>query len=148
MTFRNFLIAGSAAAGFALIAGGASAATLPVPAEQAVTAPLEFNGEAIEQVQNRRQQRRWNRWERRHHGPRYRYRRHGYHHYHRGYWYSTPWWAVTVPLVAPTIVAPAPVYGGGGHVAWCEARYRSYDPSTDQFLGYDGDYHYCNSPYR
>lgn len=29
------------------------------------------------------------------------------------------------------------------HVARCEARYRSYDPRTDSFLGYDGDYHRC-----
>lgn len=30
-----------------------------------------------------------------------------------------------------------------GHVARCEARYRSYNPDTDMYLGYDGDYHYC-----
>jgi hypothetical protein len=29
------------------------------------------------------------------------------------------------------------------HVAACEAQYRSYDPQTDQYLGYDGNYHYC-----
>lgn len=29
------------------------------------------------------------------------------------------------------------------HTARCEARYRSYDPSTNQFLGYDGQYHEC-----
>lgn len=30
------------------------------------------------------------------------------------------------------------------HVARCEARYRSYNPRTDMFLGYDGQYHRCN----
>ena len=30
------------------------------------------------------------------------------------------------------------------HVAACEAKYRSYNPRTDMFLGYDGDYHRCN----
>jgi uncharacterized protein YcfJ len=30
------------------------------------------------------------------------------------------------------------------HVARCEDAYRSYNPRTDQFLGYDGRYHYCN----
>lgn len=30
------------------------------------------------------------------------------------------------------------------HVAACEARYRSYNAETDMFLGYDGQYHYCN----
>jgi hypothetical protein len=35
------------------------------------------------------------------------------------------------------------VYGGYDHVARCEARYRSYDASTDMYLGYDGYYHRC-----
>lgn len=30
------------------------------------------------------------------------------------------------------------------HVDACEARYRSYNPRTDMFLGYDGQYHRCN----
>jgi hypothetical protein len=30
------------------------------------------------------------------------------------------------------------------HVALCEARYRSYNPETDMFLGFDGAYHRCN----
>lgn len=29
------------------------------------------------------------------------------------------------------------------HVQRCEDNYRSYNSRTDQFLGYDGDYHYC-----
>lgn len=84
------------------------------------------------------------RWDRRHHGPRYRHKRYGYNHYHGGYWYRSPWW--TAVVVAPVVT----VYGGGGnaHVEWCLSNYRSYNPQTDQFLGYDGFYHYCNSPYR
>ena len=27
--------------------------------------------------------------------------------------------------------------------AWCESRYRSYNPATGMFLGYDGRYHPC-----
>ena len=83
------------------------------------------------------------RWDRRNHGPRYRSKRSGYNHYYGGYWYRTPWWmTVVVPVL--------PIYGGGGdaHVQWCLNKYRSYNPQTDQFLGYDGIYHYCNSPYR
>lgn len=37
--------------------------------------------------------------------------------------------------------------GGGGHVEWCLNRYRSYNPRTDTFMGYDGYRHRCNSPY-
>jgi hypothetical protein len=38
-------------------------------------------------------------------------------------------------------------YGGNDHVQWCLNRYRSYDPRSDTFLGYDGHRHVCNSPY-
>lgn len=34
--------------------------------------------------------------------------------------------------------------GWDAHVQRCEARYRSYNPRTDMFLGYDGQYHRCN----
>jgi len=42
-----------------------------------------------------------------------------------------------------------PPYGATGwreHVAWCEGRYRSYNPSTDTFIGYDGRTYRCVSP--
>ncbi|WP_321505824.1 BA14K family protein [Breoghania sp.] len=38
--------------------------------------------------------------------------------------------------------------GGRAHVNWCLRRYRSYNPRTDSYLGYDGRYHRCRSPYR
>jgi len=46
-------------------------------------------------------------------------------------------------------------YGGGGyasgggdeHVSWCMNRYRSYDPGSDTFGGYDGLRHRCRGPY-
>ena len=31
----------------------------------------------------------------------------------------------------------------GSHVAACDARYRSYDPGSDTFMGYDGLPHRC-----
>ncbi|MBP0617622.1 BA14K family protein [Jiella mangrovi] len=40
-------------------------------------------------------------------------------------------------------VAPRPVYYGD-HATVCAERYRSYDPGTDTFLGYDGYRHRCN----
>jgi hypothetical protein len=45
--------------------------------------------------------------------------------------------------------APTVTYGysGNSHVAWCEANYRSYNPATDTYLGYDGYLHRCVSPY-
>jgi len=42
---------------------------------------------------------------------------------------------------------PAPVYGGapvaGDPAAYCAQRYKSYDPATGTFLGYDGVRHPC-----
>jgi hypothetical protein len=33
--------------------------------------------------------------------------------------------------------------GYGGRAEWCAWRYRSYDPASGSFLGYDGFIHYC-----
>ena len=40
------------------------------------------------------------------------------------------------------VPAPGPVVTGGA-VAYCEAHFRSYDPTTGTYLGYDGQYHHC-----
>lgn len=39
--------------------------------------------------------------------------------------------------------AQAPVAAGGGSVAYCVRRYRSYDPGSGTFLGSDGRRHSC-----
>lgn len=41
-------------------------------------------------------------------------------------------------------------YSSGGprsHVAWCEWRYKTYDPATDMFYARPGVRQYCRSPY-
>jgi hypothetical protein len=48
----------------------------------------------------------------------------------------------------PVVYGPPPaVYGGapvaGDAAAYCAQRYRSYDPATGTFLGYDGVRHPC-----
>ena len=45
------------------------------------------------------------------------------------------------PAPAPAAVLPA------AHYAFCDAKYRSYVIATNTFTGYDGQQHYCNSPY-
>jgi hypothetical protein len=83
------------------------------------------------------------RWDRRYHGPRYRYRRPGFTFYYDGYYYSRPWWQTRrgPPRYAPRY------YDRAQHVSWCLSRYRSYNADSDSFLGYDGRYHRCRSPY-
>ncbi len=89
-------------------------------------------------------------YDRSRHGDRYRSRHGNYRHYHNGYYYSSPWW-LAAPLIGGALLGGAygaPRYDrGGDHVEWCLNRYRSYNPKTDRFLGYDGEYHRCNSPY-
>jgi len=77
-------------------------------------------------------------YDRHRHGPRYKHRRPGFRFYFGGYWYSNPWWSYSVPRR----------YYVNRHVEWCLGRYRSYNPRTDMYLGYDGHYHRCRSPYR
>jgi len=91
---------------------------------------------------NRWHNSRWG-WNQRNHGPRYAYGWGRYRHYHNGYYYASPWW-----LLAPYALATGAYYGNGGysgnsHVRYCLSRYRSYDPGSDTFVGYDGYRHRC-----
>ena len=158
---RNYAFPALAAGlfGGAMLLSGlapASAATLPsagfaAPGETAV----------VEQVAKRdRDRERSVRWDRSRHGPRYSYARPGYSHFHGGYYYSMPWWIG--PSISLGLSVPSYGYGygygngygygagqgyGGGHVEWCLNRYRSYDPASDTYMGYDGYRHRCNSPF-
>jgi hypothetical protein len=46
---------------------------------------------------------------------------------------------------------PPPVYYNPAwteaHVEWCISRYRSYNPATNTFIGYDGYQYECVGPY-
>ena len=37
--------------------------------------------------------------------------------------------------------------GGNSHVQWCLNRYRSYNPRTNTWLSYSGQFRQCYSPY-
>jgi hypothetical protein len=84
----------------------------------------------VETVRDRRRDR----------SDRRRYRSDRYRHHYQGFWYAFPFWLYSTP-------APSYRYSNN-HVRWCLNRYRSYNPRTDMFLGYDGRYHRCRSPYR
>ncbi|MDF2115300.1 BA14K family protein [Roseiarcaceae bacterium H3SJ34-1] len=44
----------------------------------------------------------------------------------------------------PYAYEPAPVYDGGGDAtAYCMSRFKSYDPGSGTYLGYDGFRHPC-----
>ena len=151
---RNLVVTSVAAGliGGAMMFSGAvpvSALTLPSPA---VAAAGETG--TVELVQNRkreaRRDRRERRYDRNRHGKRYSHRRPGYHYRYGSYYYSSPWWIG--PSIGFALTVPSYGYGygyGGGnaHVEWCLDRFRSYDPASDTYLGYDGYRHRCNSPF-
>ncbi len=60
-----------------------------------------------------------------------------------GYWMQVSPRYCGAPAYVPPPPPPAPVYApapppGGDAVAWCMQRYRSYDPASGTFMGYDG----------
>jgi hypothetical protein len=57
------------------------------------------------------------------------------------YYYGGPYYYYGYPPAYGPGYYPAPGYGGDA--AYCAHRYRSYDPTTGTFLGYDGARHPC-----
>ena len=91
----------------------------------------------------------WNRWN----NSWCRYGRCGYHHYGYNYgnygWYNPwPWFAAGAVLGVAGSYYNNDYYGGSNaHVRWCLNRYRSYDPRSDTYVGYDGYRHRCRARY-
>jgi hypothetical protein len=115
----------------ALTAGVCVAAVTSVPASaQALrSGAAEFaqRGALVEQVQ---------------------YRRHYYGGYRGGF---DPGAAAALGIIglaagaiAGAALAPAPyVVGDPNWIAYCSSRYRSFDPMSGTYLGFDGNRHYC-----
>ena len=142
------ILLASALAFCAAIAAGAPASAAPVNGLTASIAAPQTSAAGllpVEQVAQRR-------YNRNRHGHRHRARRGRHVHFYQGYWYAVPWWLGAAAVAAPYYAAPdyydaEPSYAGGDHIQWCLNRYRSYNPRTDTFRGYDGLDHRCVSPY-
>jgi len=81
----------------------------------------------------------------------YPYYRSGYR-YYEGYWFPLAAFgagAIIGGAIAsqPTYAAPPSASLGSGHVAWCQARYRSYRVYDNTFQPYNGPRQQCVSPY-
>lgn len=71
--------------------------------------------------------------------------------YPRNYYYQqAPAYYAPPPVVYRPAYQPAPVYYYAAPQPWtpewyayCDARYRSFNPGTGYFLGFDGQYHFC-----
>ena len=81
-------------------------------------------------------------WDRNRDGDRYRHRRGNYSHYYNGYYYSSPWWSLTVPLA----IGGSDGYDGD-HEEWCAERYRSYNPENNTWVSFSGEVNECISPF-
>jgi hypothetical protein len=82
--------------------------------------------------------------------PGYGYGYPGYGYGYAGYGYGYPAYGYGYPGYGYGYRPYRRAYYGGGsaHVRWCMNRYRTYDPRSNTFIGYDGDRHRCRSPYR
>jgi hypothetical protein len=65
-----------------------------------------------------------------------------------GYGYGSDYGYYDDPYSDPysyddAVVAAAPAPVGGDDVAYCMQTYRSYDPASGTYLGYDGQRHPC-----
>ena len=73
----------------------------------------------------------------------------------RNVWVGPQRYRPTV-VIRPRVVQPRIIVRPGvtyrsnysRHDRWCMARYQSYNPVTNRYLAYDGQYKRCNSPYR
>lgn len=66
--------------------------------------------------------------------------------YYNGWYYNSPWW--TVPVIGAGVVALTNGTGQANrHKAWCQGRYKSYNPKTNTYVSSNGKLKQCNSPY-
>lgn len=127
------------AGAFAMSGNSASAGAIPA---YGGTGVANGGSELLQDVAMRGKDK-W-KWDRKRHGDRYRNRRNGYSNYYGGYYYSEPWWTLSVPLA---------VYDDNDgdwsedHIQWCSERYRSYNPDDNSWVSYSGEVRECNSPF-
>jgi hypothetical protein len=65
----------------------------------------------------------------------------GYYDYYPGYTYGYPGYAAGPYYDHAPGAAIAPAEGVDA--GWCQAHFRSYNPNTGTYLGFDGQYHSC-----
>lgn len=139
--FQTRLIQGFLGIGLSACAVAAPAVAMPLAQgfSQVGDRPLLLNVK----MQNQRMTQQWNQHR---HGNRCMTRMSNCNHFHRGFYYQTPWW--TLPLIiGQGLNNQQMMNGSSGHVRWCMSRYRSYNIRSDSFMGNDGRRHRCSGPY-
>jgi len=130
----------------AIAVGGMSLASIAPVSAQTVTFGIGSRGHYVESYCERhprdRDCREWRRSGHRWGDDRYR----RWYHSHRGGIDSSA--AGIFGFAAGAIIGGAIANSldrpsSSSHIARCEARYRSYDPETDTYMGFDGELHRC-----
>ncbi|MBB5045883.1 hypothetical protein HNR60_000618 [Rhodopseudomonas rhenobacensis] len=129
----------------AMVVGATSFASV-APASAAPMVPNQLSGAAasdVQSVQYRGGYHRGGGWRG---GPRYGYGHRGYGYGHRGYGYGAG--AALGGLAAGAIIGGAIASSqaqavDGNAEAYCSQRFKSYDPGSGTYLGYDGQRHSC-----
>jgi hypothetical protein len=144
MTASKFLTASAGLSALALAACLTPSAAVAAPAGTGLSSLGAVDTQLVQQVG----------WRGR--GGYYRGRGYGYRGYgYRGYGYRNGG-AVAAGVIgglalgaaiAGAAAAPPPVAyapgGGADWIAYCSSKYRSFNPATGLYLGYDGQYHPC-----
>ncbi|MBC8037833.1 MAG: BA14K family protein [Rhizobiales bacterium] len=140
--FYPLAIAAMLGIGAFAVPGGSASATALLAVQQ--TDGVNSGGNILlQEVAKRRNDE--SRWDRKRHGDRFRNRRSNYRHYYDGYYYSSPWWTLTVPL---SVYDDDDDYEwGDDHVQWCSERYRSYNLDDNTWVAFSGQVRECESPF-
>ena len=131
MKYKSLALAAAALMAGMLSFGGANAANV-MTGSGAPSGIAKIDDGNVQQASHRHWRRHW-RHHRRHHSGIF-----------LGLGFAPMFYS---PYYAPYYDEPY-YYGGGGHVRWCFNHYRTYDPRSNTFRGYDGYLHQCRSPYR
>lgn len=129
-TLAALTIAGSTALAFS-----APAMSAPLMRDNGLRSPAVASG--IEHVQWRGHRHGWHghhgHW---HGGP-------GWRHHHRGYGWGPAIGGLAAGAIIGGAIANSQAQAGANEVAYCSQRFKSYDPASGTYLGYDGMRHSC-----
>ena len=152
-TFTYLLAASIALSGSTIGVTGASAAAPRLSAPAAVE-----TGVPVQLVDRRGHSKKWKKYSRsrhhdRHFSKRHHYKSHRYYssrrYHHRHHHDGFPLAAGIIGFALGAAVAnsySAPAYYGGSNSDYCARKYRSWDPYSRTYLGYDGRRHACRIP--
>lgn len=127
------IVAAALLAGSTTLAAAAPVSAAPLARDTGLTNTANSN---VTEVQ-------WRRHGRWHHGHHRWHHRHGWRHRHGGWGPALGGLAAGAIIGGAIASSQAQAAANADAVAYCSQRYRSYDPASGTYLGYDGNRHAC-----